>query len=104
MKIIALEEHFQNAAIEEAVGRLLPAHQRDSAGKFLAESINSTTLAPQLEDLGTERLKHMDAMGIDVQVLSSAQLGLQVLPSSHAIPLPRQTNHHLPTPLATHLN
>jgi hypothetical protein len=44
MKIIALEEHFQNAAIEEAVGRLLPAHQRDSAGKFLAESINSTTV------------------------------------------------------------
>jgi len=102
MKIIALEEHFQNAAIEEAVGRLLPAHQRDSAGKFLAESINSTTLAPQLEDLGTERLKHMDAMGIDVQVLSYAQLGLQVLPASEAVPLAREANDQLAAAIAAH--
>ncbi|MFY9796395.1 MAG: hypothetical protein WAK17_21890 [Candidatus Nitrosopolaris sp.] len=29
MKIIALEEHFRNAAIEEAVKKALPPSQRD---------------------------------------------------------------------------
>src|SRR3989442_446484 len=97
MKIIALEEHFRIAAIEEAIRklmppehtaaneeslrRLMPPEQQDTPGKT-AMLVNSP-----LEDLGTERLKHMDATGIDVQVLSYTPPGLQALPAAEAVPL-----------------
>ena len=58
MKIIALEEHFRNAAIEDAVKKALPPSQRDLFGVSKALSRPA-----ELDDLGIGRLKHMDAMG-----------------------------------------
>ena len=63
MKIIALEEHFRNAAIEEAVRKALPPSQRD----FFVASM-ALSGPPELEDLGIDRLKHMDAMGIERKI------------------------------------
>jgi predicted TIM-barrel fold metal-dependent hydrolase len=77
----------KNAAIEEAVKKALPPSQRDF---FVASRALSGP--PELEDLGIDRLKHMDAMGIDVQVLSYTTPGTQVLPAEEAVPLARDAN------------
>lgn len=97
MKIIALEEHFRNAAIEEAVKNALSPGQRDS---FVASRALSGP--PELEDLGIDRLKHMDAMGINVQVLSYTTPGTQVLPAAEAVPLARDANDQLTSAIAAH--
>ena len=99
MKIIALEEHFRNTAINEAVGKLFPPVQRDFLGLATAAS---NPLTSQLQDLGTERLQHMDATGIDVQVLSYASPGTQVLEASEAVPLAREANDQLAVAIAAH--
>ena len=93
MKIITLEEHFRNAAIEEAIRKLIPPGPQTAV---------YARLAPQLQDLGTERLQHMDATGIDVQVLSYASPGTQVLPAAEAVPLAREANDQLAAAIAAH--
>ena len=99
MKIIALEEHFRNAAIEEAVEKLMPSSQRGLLGKAMAAYAPP---ASQLEDIGKDRLARMDAMGIDVQVLSYSTPGTQVLPASEAVPLARDANDQLAAAIAAH--
>jgi predicted TIM-barrel fold metal-dependent hydrolase len=99
MKIIALEEHFRNAAIEEAVERRLPPDQRILSDKGMAAYTPPTS---QQEDLGTDRLKQMDATGIDVQVLSYGSPGTQVLPASEAVPLARDANDQLARAIQAH--
>jgi predicted TIM-barrel fold metal-dependent hydrolase len=86
MNIIALEEHFQTAALNEAVKKLNPG-QREAFDLTFSHS-----LASQLADLGAGRVKHMDATGIDIQVLSYAAPGAQVLPASEAVPLAKDAN------------
>ena len=99
MRIVALEEHFQTAAINAAVakslGRLAPSSQEEVGAAFG----NPTA---QLEDLGAGRLKAMDAAGIDVQVLSYASPGVQILPASEAVPLARDANDQLAAAIQAH--
>ena len=97
MKIIAMEEHVSNAAIEAAVRRSLSAGQQEFKGRTLPDRLIS-----QLEDMGTDRLQHMDATGIDVQVLSYTAPGVQVLPASEAIPLARDANDQIAAAIAAH--
>jgi uncharacterized protein len=97
MKIIALEEHFRNSAIEEAVKKALPPSQQD----FFVASM-ALSGPPELEDLGIDRLKHMDAMGIDVQILSYTTPGTQVLSASEAVPLARDANDQVALAVAAH--
>jgi predicted TIM-barrel fold metal-dependent hydrolase len=96
MRIIALEEHFQSAAIKAAVARLLPGLQ-------------TVALMPpydppdsRLEDLGDERLQRMDAMGVDVQVLSYPSSGIQLLPSAESVALARALNDELAEGIQAH--
>ena len=107
MKIIMLEEHFRSAAIEEATRQLMPSVQWDLVnGAFVNADISATTtsnpIASQLKNLGTERLQHMDATGIDVQVLSYASPGTQILPAVEAVPLARDANDQLAAAIAAH--
>src|SRR5579863_3731149 len=95
MKIIAVEEHFQIAAIKKAVGSLT-----------ISSQMNTAMAAPpsdaRLEDMGADRLHAMDATGIDVQVLSITSPGTQVLPPSEAVPLARDANDQLAAAIAAH--
>ena len=97
MKIIAMEEHVSNAAIEAAVRKSLSTGQQEFKGRTLPDRLVS-----QLEDMGTDRLQHMDATGIDVQVLSYTAPGVQVLPAAEAIPLARDANDQLAAAIAAH--
>ena len=102
MKIIALEEHFQTTAINAAIGRFLakmPSAPSSQQGELGAVFGNPT---PRLEDLGAGRLKDMDATGIDVQVLSYASPGVQILPASEAVPLARDANDQLAAAIQAH--
>jgi predicted TIM-barrel fold metal-dependent hydrolase len=99
MRIIALEEHFRNAPIEEAVRKHLPPGQGDIFDKSLA---SFTSQIFQERDLGAGRLQRMDAMGIDMQVLSYSSPGTQILPASEAVPLARDANDQLASAIAAH--
>ena len=92
MKIITLEEHFEIAEIKKAVARFLP----DAREQFYHPPTR------QLEDLGVHRLAEMDAMGIDVQVLSHTSAGLSQIPAAEAIALARAINDQLAETVQNH--
>jgi uncharacterized protein len=92
MKIIALEEHFQLAEVKETVNKLLPnSHQ---------SLYNPPT--EQLEDLGARRLHDMDAMGVDVQVLSHQASGIPQIPTAESVALSRTINDRLAEVVRAH--
>lgn len=95
MKIITLEEHYQLAEIQKAVAKYLP-----DQSVFHQPPYNPPT--SQLEDLGAGRIQRMDAMGIDIQVLSYTTAGLPVIPAAEAVALAREINDRLATAIATH--
>ncbi len=95
MKIITLEEHFQLAEIKKAVAKFLPG----------LNAFHLTGYDPsdaQLEDLGADRLHHMNAMGVDVQVLSYTSAGLPAIPAAEAVPLAREINDQLAAAIQAH--
>lgn len=47
-------------------------------------------------------MQHMDATGIDIQVLSYGSPGTQVLPASEAVPLACEANDQLAAAIAAH--
>lgn len=87
MKIIALEEHFVTRSVQAALERL-PAAQRDP----MASGFTSPEMEQRLHDLSDRRLADMDAMGVDVQVLSLTSPGVQPLDDEDAISLARDAN------------
>jgi predicted TIM-barrel fold metal-dependent hydrolase len=85
MKIIALEEHFIMPREET---NLPPgAHRGNDREKLLGFDV-----VAELLDLGDSRLAAMDAAGIDVQVLSHNQPGVQALDAGSAVPVAREVN------------
>jgi predicted TIM-barrel fold metal-dependent hydrolase len=57
---------------------------------------------PELMDIGASRLKHMDAVGIDVQVLSLTQPGVQAFPATIAVPMARDANDRMHEGIKAH--
>jgi uncharacterized protein len=94
MRTIALEEHCLTPELRELLGPQIhpsyPAHRWPSA------------LEARLLDLGEGRIAEMDAQGIDMQVLSSVQPGLEHSSAARAIPVARAFNDRVAEAVAAH--
>ncbi len=97
-RVIAIEEHFITPLLR----------QHTTSGDFRKFWIASRSrqighdIGQQLDDLGDERLRHMDSAGIDVQVLSFGQPGPQGFSSDIAIPMARDANERLHATVQKH--
>lgn len=87
MKIVALEEHYATPEVM-AAWQALPSDRRD-----LAVGLSGTPdIAPRLYDLADRRIAAMDAMGVDVQVLSLTTPAVQTLDRDDAVAFARRCN------------
>ena len=86
--IIALEEHY-----------LDPEVKKHFAGTDVQ---HAPRLAERLDDVGALRLKEMDEAGIDLQVLSHANPGLQKMDAETAVRLARGANDRLHETVRAH--
>jgi predicted TIM-barrel fold metal-dependent hydrolase len=83
MPIITLEEHFITPDLQRAIAKVMPP------------SPSMAPLQAKLIDLGPGRLAAMDAGSVDMQVLSVAALGLDLLDSDTATDLMHDANDEL---------
>ena len=94
MRTITLEEHCLTPELREVLGEQIhpyfPVHRWPPA------------LEAKLSDIGAGRIADMDAAGIDVQVLSTAQPGLEHTPADRAIPVARAFNDRIAAAIAAH--
>ncbi len=87
MKIIALEEHVLTKPVRDALSDPVIAEPDASSAMSRNTPIEAT-----LEEVSAERLHRMDAMGIDVQVLSLTAPGVQTVITEHAVEQARNAN------------
>jgi predicted TIM-barrel fold metal-dependent hydrolase len=91
MRIIAIEEHFITPLYREKVAaNEFRNFYLDSRGRAMGHDIIAENL-----DLGASRIAHMDAAGVDVQVLSFGSPGPQAFAADVAIPMARDANDRL---------
>jgi predicted TIM-barrel fold metal-dependent hydrolase len=91
MRIIALEEHFITPLYREKVAaNEFRNFYLSSRGRAMGHDIIAENL-----DLGESRIAHMDAAGVDVQVLSFGSPGAQAFAADVAIPMARDANDRL---------
>jgi len=88
MKTIAIEEHFTTPMYK----RHVPANEfRNFYLTSRSEQLGHS-IVDELADLGQKRLAHMDAAGVDIQVLSFGSPGPQGFAADVAIPMARDAN------------
>lgn len=80
-KIIAIEEHFWIPKIRDLY-----------SGRH---TLKSPERARKLADLGEMRIREMDEAGIDVQILSLVQPGVQIFDAGASVALAREANDAL---------
>ena len=97
MRFIGLEEHFRTPEMSAALAALGP-EQRDDSLPIL----ESAETKARLEDMGEDRLRQMDIVGLDMMVLSVTTPAAQALPSEQAVPLARQSNDRLASAVRAH--
>lgn len=84
MRVIGIEEHWTSEGIDQALRR----GARDES-----VALNDRGDIPErLFDIGGGRVEAMDAMGVDLQILSLAPPGTHGLPAAEAIALSREAN------------
>jgi len=88
LRVIAIEEHFITPMYREKVGaNEFRKFYLKSRSQQLGHAIFEENL-----DLGKSRLAHMDAAGIDMQVLSFGSPGPQAFGAEVAVPMARDAN------------
>jgi hypothetical protein len=94
MRTIALEEHCLTPELKQLLGPQIhpyyPVHRWPPP------------LEQRLLDIGEGRVAEMDAQGIDVQVLSMVQPGLEHSPADKAVPVARAFNDRVAEAVAAH--
>jgi hypothetical protein len=94
VRTITLEEHCLTPELREALGAQIhpyyPVHRWPPA------------LEAKLTDIGAGRIAEMDAAGIDMQVLSTAQPGLEHLDAARAVAVARAFNDGVAAAVAAH--
>src|SRR5579875_345484 len=98
MRIIAIEEHFSHASYRQKLGvNEARSYYISSRSEALGHDI-----AKEIDDLGETRLKHMDAHGIDVQVLSFNAPVAHGFSGSEAIAMAKEINEKQAAAIRTH--
>ena len=104
---IAVEEAFVTDAIAQEWTRVLAGPDvepgfRKMGETILAESEGTRLLHKRLVDIGAGRIAHMDASGIDVEVLSITSPGVQVFEPALASALAADANDQLAAAVRAH--
>lgn len=98
MRIIAIEEHYSHPAYRRKLGvNEGRSYYITSRSEKLGHDI-----AREIDDLGAARLKHMDAAGIDVQVLSFNAPIAQGFDPAEAIGMVKTVNDQLAAAMTAH--
>ena len=88
MRTITIEEHYASPA-------LLGGPGRQPGRPNLTERSGFMKVLEDLTDIGDKRIAEMDAAGIDIQVLSLADLGGQLIDEAGAVKFARESNDYL---------
>jgi 2,3-dihydroxybenzoate decarboxylase len=104
---IAVEEAFVTEDIAREWAKVLAAEVVDPGFRLMGDSVlgsspGARAVHQRLLDLGAGRIAHMDATGIDMQVLSITSPGVQVFNSTTGAALARQSNDTLVDAIARH--
>jgi len=102
MRIITVEEHFEHPQVSQQVLRLggppsgLPLEGLAEFGSIFNDDRDAATR------LAGHRLAHMDAVGIDVQVVSHGNGSPSTLAAPESVELCRQVNNDLAQQISEH--
>lgn len=102
MRIITVEEHFEHPEVSRRVLQLagppngLPADELAAFGSVFNDNPDSASR------LGGSRLAHMDAVGVDVQVVSHGNGSPSSLAAPESVQLCKQVNNDLAQQISEH--
>jgi uncharacterized protein len=93
MRTITLEEHFATQGFFDGPGHDVKQQAREAGSR-------AERLMRDLSDIGEGRIAQMDAAGIDMQVVSLTQPGVEQLEAADALALARDANDVLAEAMA----
>jgi predicted TIM-barrel fold metal-dependent hydrolase len=99
MRVVALEEHFTAPHLTKRIDPAVIKARGNIPRRAPKDRPDPMALLPEL---GEQRLKSMDDTGIDVQVLSLAGAGPDLVPGPDGIALARELNDFLAETCAKH--